>query len=117
MSDCIFCRIVAKEVPANIAYEDDEILAFQDIYPLAPVHLLVIPKKHIPSVNGLEDEDAQVMGKLFLVIKKLAQKAGIAESGYRVITNIGKDGAQEVNHLHFHLIGGKFLGKKISANT
>ena len=113
MADCIFCKIVNKEIPSAILYEDDQILAFKDINPIAPVHLLVIPKKHIISVNDIVDEDTEVIGNIFIVIKKLAQQQGIAESGYRVITNIGRDGGQEVKHLHFHLIGGKELGKKI----
>jgi len=113
MSDCIFCKIANKEIPSEILYEDDQILAFKDINPIAPVHLLVIPKKHIISVNDIVDEDTEVIGNIFIVIKKLAQQQGIAESGYRVITNIGRDGGQEVKHLHFHLIGGKELGKKI----
>jgi len=113
MADCIFCKIVNKEIPSAILYEDDQILAFKDINPVAPVHVLVIPKKHIISVNDIIDEDAEVIGNIFIVIKKLAQQQGVAESGYRVVTNIGHDGGQEVKHLHFHLIGGKELGKKI----
>ncbi|NLP44717.1 MAG: histidine triad nucleotide-binding protein [Peptococcaceae bacterium] len=113
MSDCIFCKIVNKEIPSEVLYEDDQILAFKDINPVAPVHILVIPKKHIISVNDIIDEDSGVIGNIFIVIKKLALQQGVAETGYRVITNVGRDGGQEVAHLHFHLIGGKELGKKI----
>ncbi len=113
MSDCIFCKIVNKEIPSEILYEDDNILAFKDINPVAPVHVLVIPKKHIISVNDIIDQDVQVIGNIFVVIKKLATQLGVAESGYRVVTNTGKDGGQVVGHLHFHLIGGKELGIKI----
>lgn len=113
MSDCIFCKIIAKEIPSEVLYEDEDILAFKDIYPVAPVHILLIPKKHIISVNDLIDQDAQVIGRIFIVLKKLAAQLEIAESGYRVVTNTGKDGGQVVGHLHFHLIGGKELGVKI----
>mgnify|MGYP000906749022 CR=1 FL=1 len=113
MSDCIFCKIVNKEIPSEILYEDDNILAFKDINPVAPVHVLVIPKKHIISVNDIIDQDVQVIGNIFVVIKKLATQLGVAETGYRVVTNTGKDGGQVVGHLHFHLIGGKELGIKI----
>lgn len=113
MSNCIFCKIVNKEIPSEVLYEDDQILAFKDINPVAPVHILVIPKKHIISVNDIIDEDSGVIGNIFIVIKKLALQQGVAETGYRVITNVGRDGGQEVAHLHFHLIGGKELGKKI----
>lgn len=113
MSDCIFCKIVQKEIPSEIVYEDDDILAFKDINPVAPVHILVVPKKHIISVNDIIDEDVPVIGNIFVVIKKLANQLGVAESGYRVLTNIGPDGGQVVGHLHYHLIGGKQLGTKI----
>ncbi|RNC29897.1 MAG: Purine nucleoside phosphoramidase [Candidatus Dichloromethanomonas elyunquensis] len=113
MSDCIFCKIIRKEIPAQMIYEDEELVAFKDIHPVAPVHVLVIPKKHMVSVNDLTDGDAKTMGSIFIVIKKLASELGIAESGFRVVANSGEDGGQEVGHLHFHLLGGKPLGKKI----
>lgn len=113
MSDCLFCKIAAKEGPSTIAYEDDNILAFHDIYPLAPVHILVIPKKHIDSLHHLQEEDQWLFGALLNTVKDLAVSFGIAESGYRVVTNIGSDGAQAVKHLHFHLMGGKALGSKL----
>lgn len=113
MSDCIFCKIVNKEIPSEVLYEDESILAFKDINPVAPVHVLVIPKKHIISVNDLIEQDAQLIGTMFIVMKKLAAQLGVAESGYRIVTNIGPDGGQVVGHLHYHLIGGKALGIKI----
>ncbi len=109
MEDCIFCKIVDKEVPADIVYQDEEVLAFKDINPAAPVHILIIPKKHIPSVNHMELQDKELIGKLFLVAQKIAKEQGIAESGYRLVFNIGEDAGQTVNHLHLHQIGGKKL--------
>lgn len=113
MSDCIFCKIVAKQIPSHIVYEDENILAFKDIYPVAPVHILVIPKKHIFNINDITEQDEGMIGKIFVVIKKLAVEMGVASSGFRVVTNSGSDGGQEVDHLHFHLLGGKNLGHKI----
>ena len=108
--DCLFCKIINKEIPSQIVYEDDDILAFNDIAPKAPVHILVIPKKHIESHAKLIAEDAELMGKIQMVINKIAKEKGISESGYRVVINCGEDGGQEVKHLHFHLLGGKKLG-------
>ena len=113
MEDCIFCKIVKGEIPSKKVYEDEEILAFEDINPMAPVHILVIPKKHIKSVNELEKEDNKLIAKIFLVIKNIAKEKGIDEKGYRVVTNIGENGGQEVKHLHFHILGGKKLGIKV----
>ena len=113
MEDCIFCKIIKGEIPSTKVYEDEEILAFKDINPVAPVHILVIPKKHISSLNEIETEDQMLIGKIFAVIKKIAEEQGIAENGYRVIANCGDDGGQEVKHLHFHILGGKKLGTKI----
>ncbi len=113
MADCIFCKIINKEIPSQVVYEDDRILAFKDINPLTPVHILIIPKKHLVSVNDLTEADTGTMGQIFLVIKKLAVDFGVADSGYRVVTNTGSDGGQVVGHLHFHLLGGQELGKKI----
>lgn len=113
MEDCIFCKIIKKELPSEPVYEDNEILAFKDINPVAPVHILVIPKKHLNSINDLSAQDAQVIGNIFLIIKKLAAELGIADTGYRVVVNTGADGGQQVGHLHYHLIGGKPLGTKI----
>lgn len=113
MSDCIFCKIANKEIPSQIVFEDGEVLAFRDINPMAAVHLLVIPKKHIVSLKEALPEDEGLMGHILLVAQKLAQEFGIAESGYRVVTNIGADGGQVVQHLHFHILGGQALGVKI----
>ena len=114
MEDCLFCKIVKGEIPSTKVYEDEEILAFNDINPVAPVHILVIPKKHIVSLNEIEPEDQMLIGKIFTVIKKIAKEQGFAENGYRVIANCGEDGGQEVKHLHFHILGGKKLGTKIA---
>jgi len=113
MDNCIFCKIINKEIPSQSVYEDDLILAFNDINPVAPVHILIIPKKHLTSMNDLTERDTAIIGNIFLVIKKLAAEFEIAASGYRVVINIGADGGQQVGHLHFHLIGGKPLGTKI----
>ena len=113
MSDCIFCKIVNKEVPTNFIYEDEEIVAFNDINPQAPIHILVIPKKHIKSLVELEKEDEILIGKIFGVINEIAKKEKIDKSGFRVIMNCGEDAGQEVKHLHFHILAGKKLGTKI----
>lgn len=103
----IFAKIIAKEAPADIVYEDDRCLAFRDIAPEAPVHVLVIPKKPIVSVAAIEDDDAELIGHLWKVIRDVAAAEGMADSGYRVTVNCGGDGGQEVNHLHFHVMGGR----------
>ena len=109
MSDkTIFKKIIDREIPANIVHEDDICLAFHDVSPQAPTHVLVIPKKEIRSVAALADDDAKIVGHLFLVIRDLAVKLGL-ESGYRVVTNIGDEGGQSVDHLHYHLLGGRSL--------
>lgn len=113
MKDCLFCKIVKGEVPSTKVYEDEEILAFKDINPAAPIHILVIPKKHITSLAHLEKEDEALVGKIYGVMNQIAEKQGFKENGYRVIVNCGKDGGQEVMHLHFHLLAGKQLGEKI----
>jgi len=114
MNDCLFCKIINKEIPSTIVYEDEEILAFRDIHPVTPVHILVIPKKHISSLVDLKEEDERVIGRIYSVINKIAAQEGILEKGYRVIVNCGEDGRQEVKHVHFHLLGGKKLGPKIA---
>lgn len=105
--DCIFCKIANKEIPSSIVYEDDDVIAFKDLNPEAPVHVLVIPKKHISSLNAANSEDQQLLGKLMLTIPKIAAEQGIAEGGYRVVNNCGEQGGQTVMHLHFHLLGGR----------
>jgi len=106
---CLFCTIAAKEIPASIRHEDAEIVAFDDIHPKAPTHVLVVPKAHIPSVRELTANDAALMGRLVLVAAKLAEDAGIGERGYKLVMNCGKEGGQVVPHLHLHLLGGKPL--------
>ena len=113
MTECLFCKINAREIPSEIVYEDEQVLVFKDINPLAPVHLLVISKKHIDDLNGIQEEDERLLGHLMMVIKEMAKEHGVQESGYRVITNIGEDGGQIIKHLHFHIIGGKALGSKL----
>ena len=113
MEDCLFCKIIKGEIPSTKVYEDEEILGFKDINPAAPIHILVIPKKHIKSLVELEKEDEILIGKIYTVINKIAKDQGVKEKGYRVIVNCGKDGGQEVGHLHFHLLAGKPLGEKI----
>ena len=107
--DCIFCKIANKEISSEIVYEDNEVVAFKDIKPVAPVHLLIITKKHIPSVDHLEAEDKELIGSLFLVARKIAREQGVAETGYRLVFNVGPDAGQTVDHLHLHLIGGHKL--------
>lgn len=106
--DCLFCKIIAGEIPSKKAYEDEHILAFHDIAPQAPVHILVIPKLHITSADGVTAENSAVVAKIFEAIPKIASEAGLI-SGYRVITNCGADACQTVKHLHFHIMGGKKL--------
>lgn len=105
--DCIFCKIAKKEASSEIVYEDERIMAFKDIYPKAPVHILIVPKKHIHSANHIEEEDKELVGELFLVAKKVAKEQGVAETGYRLSFNVGRDAGQVVDHLHMHLLGGK----------
>ena len=106
--DCIFCKIIAGEIPSKKAYEDESMLAFYDINPQAPVHILVIPKEHIPSVDGVNAHNSAVVAKIFETIPKIAAEAGLT-NGYRVITNCGDDACQTVKHLHFHILGGRKL--------
>ncbi|MCM8899833.1 histidine triad nucleotide-binding protein [Caldicoprobacter algeriensis] len=109
MDGCIFCKIVDKQIPSRIVYEDDSILAFHDIDPKAPVHVLVIPKQHITSINEVTQENSQVIAHIFATMPKIAQQLGIKDSGYRVVVNCGKDAGQAVNHLHYHVLGGRSL--------
>lgn len=114
MDNCLFCKIIKGEIPTTKIYEDDEILAFRDIEPMAPIHILVIPKKHINSLAQLEPQDEGLIGKINGVIARIAQQEGVSETGFRVVTNIGEDGGQTVKHLHFHLLGGKKLGVNLA---
>lgn len=106
--DCLFCKIIAGEIPSNKVYEDDQILAFRDIAPQAPTHILVIPKAHIGSVAEVTKDNAGVVAHIFTVIPQIAEKEGLA-GGYRVVSNCGADAGQTVHHLHFHILGGKTL--------
>jgi len=105
--DCIFCKIAKKEIETDVIFEDEDILAFKDLNPKAPVHLLFIPKKHIPSMNDLAEEDASILGRMLLKAKETAKKHGISEDGYRIVINCNKNAGQEVFHLHAHLLGGR----------
>ncbi|MGQ9818987.1 MAG: histidine triad nucleotide-binding protein [Candidatus Kapaibacteriales bacterium] len=109
MGNTIFSKIIHRQIPANIVYEDDQILAFKDIAPQAPVHILVIPKKEIPTVNDVSEEDIPLIGNLIFVAKKLAKEFGIDESGYRLVINCNRDAGQAVFHIHLHLLGGRKL--------
>ena len=109
MADCLFCKIAAGDISSNKLFEDDQLLAFYDIDPQAPVHFLVIPKKHIDSAAVLTEDDAALLGHIYAVIAQLAARLGIAENGYRVVTNVGADGGQSVKHLHFHVLAGRSL--------
>lgn len=113
MQDCVFCRIVNRQLPSTVVYEDDKVMAFNDINPVAPIHVIIIPKEHIASVNDLTEDNASVMGDIHLAAKKIAEKLGIADRGYRLINNCGPDAGQTVFHLHYHLIAGVKLGAKI----
>lgn len=107
MNDCIFCKIIAGEIPSTQVYNDEQVTAFRDINPVSPTHVLIIPNKHIASVNELTPDDEQLVGHLFTVAKEIAEQEGVAESGYRLIINTGPDGGQEVFHIHLHLLGGQ----------
>ena len=107
--DCIFCKIVAGEIPSDTVYQDEEVIAFRDINPQAPVHLLIIPRKHIPSVAHLPEAETPLIGHMVKIANQLAREEGISESGYRLVINCGDQGGQLVPHLHMHLIGGRSL--------
>ena len=110
MSDCIFCKIAAKEIPSTLVYEDDQCVAFNDLEPQAPVHVLVIPKRHVESVFALREEDKALVAHILVdVIPKLAKELGVAEKGFRVVASTGDEGGQSVKHLHFHLLGGRSM--------
>jgi histidine triad (HIT) family protein len=108
-TDCLFCRIAAGSIPADIVHTDDSVVAFRDIAPQAPTHVLLIPRDHIGSAADLSDADATLVGHLFGVAADIARSEGIADSGYRVVTNVGADGGQSVEHLHLHLLGGRSM--------
>ena len=108
--DCLFCKILAGEIPADIIFESDDVVAFRDINPQAPTHVLIIPRRHVATINDLEDGDETLVGNLFLAARKIAADEGIAEAGYRVAMNCNEAAGQTVFHLHLHLLGGRKLG-------
>mgnify|MGYP001820357988 FL=1 len=110
MSDCLFCKMVAGEIQPEVVFEDDEVLAFRDVNPQAPVHVLVIPRSHIATTNDLDADNAHLLGKLYLAAKKIAANEGIAESGYRTVINCNAGAGQSVYHIHLHLLGGRPMG-------
>ncbi|GAB4544852.1 MAG: histidine triad nucleotide-binding protein [Anaerolineae bacterium] len=107
VADCVFCKIVRGELPSSILYQDGEVMAFKDIHPGAPIHVLIIPRRHIHSAAEVTEADAPVVGHMIAVAAQLARDLGVAETGYRLVTNIGREGGQSVFHLHFHLMGGR----------
>lgn len=112
-NECIFCKIIKGEIPSSKVYEDEYVLGFRDISPVTPVHVLVVPKIHIKNVNEINEENVIYLEKIFKAIKEVAKVCNVSESGYRVITNCGKDAGQTVEHLHFHVLGGECLGEKL----
>jgi len=111
--ECIFCRIVAGEIPGEIIYQDEEVIAFRDINPQAPIHLLLIPRKHIPSLAHLSEAGSSLIGHMVAIANQLAKKEGVSESGYRLVINCGEEGGQLVPHLHLHLLGGRRLSGEL----
>lgn len=109
MSDCLFCKIRDGEIPSDTVYENDEIIAFRDVNPQAPTHVLIVPKKHISTVNDLEDDDAELMGKMMLAAQDIASFEGVGTDGYRLVMNCNADAGQTVFHIHMHLLGGRNL--------
>ncbi len=109
MTDCLFCKIAAKQIPAKIVYEDEKVVAFRDINPQAPVHLLVIPKQHLTTLNDVQAEHAALVGYMIVSAQRLAEAEGIADSGYRLVMNCNSDGGQTVYHIHLHLLGGRSM--------
>ena len=110
MSDCLFCKIAAGEIPSTKVYEDEKVYAFLDIEPQAPKHIIVIPKEHISSANEINEDNTFVIGHIFAVIAKLAKEQGFDKEGYRVVNNCGENGGQTVGHIHFHVLAGRLLG-------
>ena len=106
MTDCIFCKIIKKEIPSDVFYENPDLIVFKDIKPKAPIHYLIVPKQHIESVNHLKEENKELIGVMFLTAQKIADKLGIKDKGYKLIFNVGRGGGQIVDHLHLHILGG-----------
>jgi histidine triad (HIT) family protein len=111
LENCIFCKIINGEIPSTKVYEDDKVIAFNDINPVAPVHMLVIPKKHYESIIDIPDEEMDIVSHMHKVIKTLSQQNGFDKTGFRIINNCGDDGCQEVKHIHFHILAGKKLNQ------
>jgi len=111
--ECIFCKIAKKEIPSNVVFESNDVIAFKDINPIAPVHVLIIPKRHISSIVEIKDGDEALMGKLIIAAKKIADEMKISNSGYKLLVRVGKNGGQEVAHIHLHLLGGARLYENI----
>ena len=112
MENCVFCKIIKGEIPSEKVYEDDEILAFKDINPVAPIHILVIPKKHIKTLLEVTEEDSKLIAKIYMAINKIAKDLGIEKDGFRVVANCGRDSGHDVLHIHFHMLAGKKLEPK-----
>lgn len=111
MSECIFCKIIAGEIPSTLLYEDEHVVAFDDINPVAPVHVLVVPRAHIPTLNEADPVPDGLEAAVLAAARHIARQRGVAGSGWRLVTNVGREGGQEVPHLHFHVLGGRQLGK------
>jgi len=109
LSDCIFCKIIDGEIPGDMVYQDDRVVAINDIDPKAPVHILIMPKKHIPSLLEVEQEEQNILSHIMMVAARLAREKGISEKGFRVVNNCGEEGGQSVGHIHFHLLGGRYM--------
>ncbi len=107
MEDCIFCKIISKDIPATLVYQDELITAFEDINPKAPIHILIIPKKHFASLNEIPEDQKDLIGHLLLKAREIAREKGLADKGYRLVLNTGRDSGQDVQHIHFHLLGGR----------
>ena len=110
MSDCLFCKIIAGDIPADVVYQNEHVLAFKDINPQAPIHILIVSKRHIATLNDLTAEDAELVGQLYLAAKQVALDQNVAERGYRTLVNCNRDGGQDVFHIHLHLLAGRRLG-------
>jgi histidine triad (HIT) family protein len=111
--ECIFCQITAGKIPADIVHQDEEVVAFRDIKPQAPVHILIIPKRHIPSLTHLSEADSSLVGRMVAIANQIAKEEGVAQNGYRLAINCGKEGGQLVPHLHMHLVGGRRLSGQL----
>lgn len=110
MENCIFCKIIHKQIQSEVLYEDEDLIVFKDVKPSAPIHLLIVPKKHIASVNDIVEDDVNMVGRIVYRAKKMAEEQGVAQKGYKLIFNCGKEGGQVIDHIHLHLLGGKKLG-------